>query len=427
MPQAFWRLSQSAKSQPQKAYDNLMCQLKTELLHRSFHSLDSHKAKGIDGMTKARYGRELDNNLGRLQDQLHKGSYHPLPARQVFIPKANGKRRPLAISSLEDKVVQKAVADILMVLYEPLFTEASLGFRPKRGCQTALSRLYGWMKEGIRPYVVDVDIEKFFDSVDHERMMTILQKRISDPRFLRLIRKLMKAGIMVNGEAVPNTLGTPQGSIVSPILANIYLHDVLDEWFHKHYGNHYQKMVRYADDVVFCFKRREDAEGFFQDLDNRLKEQGLNLSREKSRVVSFRPEDGNTFNFLGMTFYWGRTRQHQPLLKLKTQTEKFRKSIQAFTAWIKENRNRYKLRVLWEEAKAKLRGHYAYYGVAFNRRVQSYYFLCTKILFKWLNRRSQKTSMTWQEFLRRKARNPLPVPWGYQCLNIAQGELAYDW
>lgn len=374
-------------------------------------------------MTKSRYGKELEANLGRLQDQLHKGSYHPLPARQVFIPKANGKMRPLAISSLEDKIVQKSVADILMVLYEPLFVEDSLGFRPKRGCHTALQRLYHWLKDGTRPYVVDVDIEKFFDSVDHGRMIQILQKRISDPRFLRLIRKLMKAGVMKDGEAVPHTMGTPQGSVVSPILANIYLHEALDLWFKENYENGFQKMVRYADDVIFCFKREEDAVNFHQAVGKRLEEYGLKINEEKSRVVSFKLKDHNIFNFLGMTFYRGSDRKRRPFLKLKTQAEKFRRSIQAFTGWIKANRNRYKLKVLWREARAKILGHYAYYGVTLNRRLGSYYFLCLKALFKWLNRRSQKRSITWDEFRKRLRQFPLPKPWGHECINIRQGVL----
>lgn len=422
---AFQRLTHSAKSQPQLVFHNLMCQLKVGLLSRAFHSLDGHKAKGIDGMTKARYGKELEANLERLQDQLHKGSYHPLPARQVLIPKANGKMRPLAISSLEDKVTQKAVADILTALYEPLFVDASLGFRPKRGCHTALQRLYHWLKEGTRPYVVDVDIEKFFETVDHERMIQILQKRISDQRFLRIIRKLMKAGVMVNGEAVPNTTGTPQGSVVSPILANIYLHDILDQWFSTTYQNQYQKMVRYADDVIFCFKRKEDAEEFYQALEGRLGENGLKLNQEKSRIVSFQQKEHNVFHFLGMTFYWGKDRKRRIFLKLMTQSEKFRGSIRAFTEWIKTNRNRRRTKVLWEEAKAKIRGHYAYYGVSFNRRLASYYMLCGKILYKWLNRRSQKTSMSWDRFLKRLKRDPLPKPWGCDCLDITQGVFEY--
>ena len=408
-----------------QVYTNLMCQLKTGLLRRSFQSLDGHKAKGIDGMTKARYGENLEANLQELETKLHRGSYHPLPARQVLIPKANGKMRPLAISSLEDKVVQKSVADILMALYEPKFLDSSLGFRPRKGCHTALQKLYRMLKDETRPYVVDMDIEKFFDSVDHEKMIEVLEKRISDPRFLRLIRKMMKAGIMKDGQAVPNTMGTPQGSIVSSILANIYLHDVLDQWFHENYENHYQQMVRYADDVVFCFKREEDAIIFYQSLKERLKEHGLTLNEEKSRIVSFRKKEHKIFSFLGMTFYWGQDRKKRVFLKMKTQTEKLVKSFQAFTIWIKENRNKAKLNVLWEEVKAKFRGHYAYYGVTLNKSVYHYYHECTGILFKWLNRRSQKPSMTWEQFQRRLQLNPLPKPWGHQLIDITQGELNY--
>jgi len=289
----------------------------------------------------------------------------------------------------------------------------------------AIRNLHRQLREGTRSYVVDVDIEKFFDSVDHERLIEVLRKRISDPRFLRLLKKLLRTGVMAEGGVVENIQGTPQGSIVSPILANIYLHDVLDQWFKEKYQNHYQRMVRYADDVIFCFKRREDAEVFYHELKKRMEEGGLRLNEAKSRIVSFPRGGHNVFHFLGFTFYWGRDRKKRVMLKLKTQAERLRKSIQMFKIWIKENRSRYRLARLWEMAKAKLQGHYAYYGVERNFKVGTYYYICVKVMFKWLNRRSQKRSMSWDKFLRRLKRHPLPKPWACEMINISQGVLDY--
>jgi group II intron reverse transcriptase/maturase len=418
-------MSKTAKEKPDLVFNNLMCQLKVDFLGRAFHSLDAKKARGIDGVSKARYAQGLETNLCRLQDQLHKGSYHPLPARRVFIPKADGKPRALAISSLEDKIVQKAVADILQALWEPLFAEASVGFRPKRGCHTAVHKLYHRSKKGTCPYVVDVDLEKFFDSMDHEHLMGILQKRISDARFLRLIRKLLRTGTWIDGEEMENTVGAPQGSIVSPILANIYLNEVIDQWFLEQYASHGQQMIRYADDVIFCFKQEEKAQQFYPALQERLQSYGLRVNAEKSRIVSFRPQDHQVVNFLGFTFYWGRDRAHRVFLKLKTHSERLRKAIHTFKVWIQENRNRYRTRVLWEEAKAKLRGHYAYYGVTTNSKVNTYYWICTQILYKWLNRRSQKRSMSWQKFHQRLKQNPLPRLRGAEMIDLRQGVFDY--
>ena len=419
------RLKFSAKENTDRKYVNLMCQLKVELLRRAYHELDSDKAVGTDGITKACYGRNLEANLKDLETRLHRGSYHPQPSRQVLIPKANGKTRPLAISNLEDKIVQRAVAYIVEALYEPLFTDVSLGFRPKRGCHQAIRRIYHLLKDGHRPHVVDVDIEKFFNSMNHERMMEFLQKRISDPRFLRLMTKLLRAGILVDGEAQVNEIGSPQGSIVSPLLANIFLHYVLDLWFKEHIGGYHQQMVRYADDVVFCFHDQGKAESFLPQLKERFQAFQLSVNESKTKIVNFENKAHNVFHFLGFTFYWGKVRTGQTLLKLKTQTEKLRAKILSFKEWIKEVRAKYRTQVLWRKASEKIRGHYAYYGVTFNSRLTLFYKICVQLLFKWLNRRSQKKSYSWAGFLEKLKHNPLPKPWGYSLLSLDQGVFSY--
>ena len=425
VPLGIMRLKLAAKSDVTKRFENLMCHLKVENLRSAYLSLDPRKAKGSDGITKARYGENLEANLMDLETRLHSGSYHPRPARQILIPKGNDKFRPIAVSNFEDKIIQKAMADILGALYEPLFLHISLGFRPRQGCHSAIRKSYHLLKEGQRSYVVDVDLEKFFNSIDHDKLMQCIQRRISDPRFLRLLTKLLRVGILDQGVVVKNELGSPQGSIVSPILANIYLHYVLDLWFQKRFAKHDQQMVRYADDAIFCFQTQAKAKDFLSSLKGRLEEYKLKLNEDKTRIVNFRQQDHQVFNFLSFTFYWGRDRKGKTLLKLKTQAEKLRASIHEFKLWIKQNRSRYRTQVLWKKTAEKLRGHYAYYGVVFNSKVTSFYYFSTKLLFKWLNRRSQKKSMDWPKFLRRLRHHPLPKPWGYQLAKLNQGVFHY--
>lgn len=426
MTAAFVRMRLAAKRNPGLVWNNLMHQMSKEMLSRAYHALDGKKARGMDGISKAQYGKELTANLGRLKNQLHEGSYKPKPSRRVKIPRAGGKVRPLAISNVEDKVVQKAVADILVTIYEPVFCNVSHGFRPHRGTHTAIQRLYHWLADRNHPYVVDVDIEKFFDTIDHQRLMEILRKRIADRRFLRLIWRLLSAGVLTERGVEKNTLGTPQGSIISPILANIYLHEIVDQWIRGKYAPRQCHLVRYADDMVMCFGNRQEAKACLLTLQERFAEFGLRLHPGKSRVVAFERGGGNVFHFLGFMWYWGRNRKRQPVLKLKTQTERFRKAIVAFTQWIKTNRNRKRLKVLWKEAGEKLRGHYAYYGTKLNSRLFAFYWAACNMLLKWLNRRSQKRSFSRASFQRRLARFPLPKPWGCNLLDVTQREFAYD-
>jgi group II intron reverse transcriptase/maturase len=425
VPLPLMRLKFSAKENTGRRYDSLMCQLKVPLLSRAYHELDERKATGTDGITKACYGRDLAANLKDLETRLHRGSYRPQPARQVCIPQADGKMRPLAISNLEDKIVQRAVAYIVEALYEPLFTDASLGFRPRRGGHQAIRRVYHLLKDGRRPHVVDVDIEKFFNSMNHERMMEFLEKRISDPRFLRLMAKLLRTSVMVDGETQENEVGSPQGSIVSPLLANIFLHYVLDLWFKERFGGYRQQMVRYADDVVFCFHDQDEAESFLPQLKERFQAYQLSVNESKTKIVDFGNKTHNVFHFLGFTLYWGKTREGKTLLKLKTQTERLRAKILSFKEWIKGARAKYRTQVLWKKAAEKIRGHYAYFGVTFNSRLTLFYKICVQLMFKWLNRRSQKRSYSWEGFLTRLKAHPLPKPWGYSLLALDQGVFSY--
>lgn len=420
------RLKSLSREAPDLCFNNLQHIIDVELLEAAFHRLDERKAVGLDGVSKVRYAKNLQANLFDLKERIHRHAYKPLLAKQVLIPKANGKTRPIAISSVEDKIVQMAVAMMLDALYEPLFLDVSTGFRPKRGCHDAIHKVYHLLKGNYRPYVVDCDIKSFFDSMDHEKLMGFIAQRVSDKNFTRLIRRLLKMGVFTQGgEEKLNQLGSPQGSVVSPILANIYLHYVIDTWFRETHKKYEQQMVRYADDTVFCFKDAQAAQMFLESLKTRLKENHLELNEDKTKIVEFKKDGGNTFDFLGFTIYWGKTKERVKLLKTKTSATKLRKAVLEFKLWIKANRNRYKIKELWRMAAEKLNGHYAYYGTTTNNKLGFFYFICTQLLHKWLNRRSQKKSFSWTSFQTRLRQFPLPKPWHSRLVQLNQHVLDF--
>lgn len=420
------KLKWLARTAPELVFQNVFHLLKAELFEVAFHRLDERKAVGVDGVSKASYARNLEANLLDLEGRVQRGAYKPLPARQKLIPKSDGRFRPIAISALEDKIVQMAVAMILDTLYEPLFKDVSTGFRPKRGCHDAIHKIYHLLRRDNRPYVVDCDIKSFFDSINHDRLMEFVKKRISDHRFHRLLRRLLSMGVMTQeGDVMENEVGSPQGSVVSPILANIYLHYVIDTWFEETHQGYNQRMVRYADDTVFCFKDAQAAQTFLEGLRARLKENHLELNEDKTKIVEFRKEGPSTFDFLGFTFYWGRTKEMVKLLKAKTSAKKLRHALLEFKLWIKACRNRYRLKALWSMAAEKLNGHYAYYGTTVNNKLGLYYFACTELLYKWLNRRSQKKSFSRTKFQERLRLFPLPKPWGCHMVDLNQGVFDY--
>ena len=391
----------------------LMHHLNPTNLRRAFQELDGSKAVGIDHVTKSQYAKRLDENIKALHDALRGGGWRPKPSRQVLIPKPQGGTRPLAIGCLEDKLVQTLVARILEALYEPIFSRHNYGFRRDKSAHQAVGRLYEIINDrGASCTVVEMDIEKFFDSMDHDWIMQRLRVRIADPHFLRLIRRLLRSSILNQaGDIKHNEVGTAQGSPVSPILANICLHYLLDEWFRDHFGGKGRR-VRYADDAVFIFGDRATAELFRQALAARLAEAGLRLNLDKSSIVPFSKGDPKgTVTFLGFEFYWGRNATGRKTLKLKTQPKRLSRSIQAFKEWVKRMRQRIKLGCLWRLARAKLQGHFSYFGVIYNgAKLKHFYNECIRLLFRWANRRSQKRSYTWAQFGDRLRFCPLPRP-----------------
>ena len=397
----------------EECFNNLFCHLTVENLREAHQTLDGTKARGVDNITKRQYGKNLEANLKDLEDRIHKGTYRPLPRRQVLIPKANGKMRPIAISAYEDKLVEWTVARILGLVYEPLFINTSYGFRPRRNAYQAVRITYQSLKENHRPYVVEIDLKSFFDTVPQRKLMKLVKLRIADRRFRSLIARFLQAGILQDdGKVLRGDTGTAQGAILSPVLANVYLHYCLDTWFLENYAQQNAVIVRYADDAVFLFKKKEQAEQFRLDLKRQIEEAGLALNEDKSGIVDFGKHKGNVFHILGFTFYWD-NRQGASERKLQVKTEKSRlfKKISSFAEWIKETRSKLNLNQIWEMAASKLQGHYTYYGLSCNRpKLNHFYHAAIGCLFKWLNRRSQRKSFTWERFARRLKFKPLPTP-----------------
>jgi RNA-directed DNA polymerase len=422
------RINSAARKDENLKFKALSPQFSVQNLRQAFRSLDGSKAVGIDQMTKDEYARNLEVNLQKLEDEISRGGWCPKPSREVLIPKADGGTRPLAIGCLEDKIVQALGAKILEAIHEDSFHRHSFGFRPKRNTHQAIARLYKVMQErGENCVVVEMDIEKFFNSMDHGKLMEVLSHRIEDHHFLRLINRMLKNSILSEeGVIRQNERGTPQGAPISPILANIYLHACLDSWFDENWQQH-AEMVRYADDAVFVFTNMEKALEFKARLSERFDQDfKLKMNESKSGVLDFNQKSPQgEVQFLGFNFYWGQksSRCSKKLLKVKTAPKKLGKSVEAFTDWIKATRGKTTLDNIWLQTAQKLRGHYSYYGISFNLpKLNHYYFSVIGLLFRWLNRRSQKRSYTWEAFAKRLMFKPLPKPIsGAQLIDITSG------
>ena len=406
------RISLLAKNQ-EVVFNNLFSHINKENLRQAFRAIDGSKAKGIDDIGKRDYEKNLDGNLSDLLRRLHTGTYRPQVKREVLIPKANGKTRPIAISCFEDKLVEWTLGKILESVFEPNFIRNSFGFRPRRSADDAIKANYNILKDDKRPFVVEIDLANFFNTVPHRKLMEMVQKRISDRKLLGLIARFLKVDILdQKGNLAKATDGTPQGSIMSPILANIYLHYVLDQWFLENYGSNSAVIVRYADDAVFMFSKEEQAKDFLVQLTKRLDQYGLSLNGDKTGIIDFRKGRENVFHFLGFTFYWNHRKGWNKInLVIKTQMDKLDRKIKEFTEWIKLNRQRKTTKEIWKITASKLRGHYNYFGYYCNRsKLAHYYHAVTGALFKWLNRRSQRKSFNGYEFKMKLQRDPLPLP-----------------
>lgn len=398
-------IANKAEREKKYRFQNLYTMLNEMNLLDSWQYMNKSASYGIDKVSSKEYESNLFENVKELLAKLKRKGYRAKLVKRKYIQKTNGKMRPLGIPATEDKLLQVAVSRILNAIYEQDFLPYSFGYRAGKDAKTAIKELHYQLQYGWFGYVVEADIKGFFENIDHNWLIRMLEERINDRAFIGLIRKWLKAGIMEpEGKVIHPATGTPQGGVVSPVLANIYLHYVLDLWFEKKIKRECEGRVylcRYADDFVCLFQLSRDAEKLYRELPRRLGKFGLQLSEEKTRTIRFskhRIEENNRFDFLGFEFIWGIGKMGKPQIKRRTSKEKYRKSLANFKEWCKANRN-LKIRELIAKLNKKLRGYYGYYGIIGNSKMlRKFYRNVERILKKWLNRRSQRKSYSWKGF-----------------------------
>jgi RNA-directed DNA polymerase len=425
VPTRLTRITQRARQDRTATFDNLLSVLTVEFLADCFHALRHDAAPGVDAMTWEAYARELSTRLPDLRARIHRMGYHPSPVRRVHIDKGGGKTRPLGIPTVEDKLVQEALRRVLAAIFEGDFLPCSYGFRPGRGCHMALQALEQTLVHQPVNYVIDADIRGFFDHVDHARLLACVRTRVTDHRVLRYLMRFLKAGVWEAGVRVPATEeGVPQGGVLSPLLANIFLHYALDRWFQQYTATTlrgFADLNRYADDFVISVQHEAEAQQVLSAVQARLAHCGLTLAEDKTRLLLFSrfAEDRaarstvpvGTFDYLGFTHYWGRNPRGKMILGHRTSRKKYRQKLQHLSAWLTTQRHLLPLPTLWALVQVKLRGHYAYYGIPGNSHgIQRFYAAVVRLLFRKLNRCSQRRRWTWAGFNRYGARFPLPCP-----------------
>lgn len=419
------RIAELAGRRRGEALSTLAHHIDVAFLREAYRRTRKDGAVGVDQETASEFERDLTGRLEDLHERFKSGRYKAPPVRRVYIPKGNGGRRPLGIPTLEDKVLQRAVVMVLEAVYEQDFLSCSYGFRPGRSAHDALADLRKGMMAMGGGWVLDADIRGFFDNLDHAHLRGFLDKRVRDGVIRRVIGKWLKAGVLEDGSVRRSTTGTPQGGVISPLLANIYLHEVLDTWFEGEVQPRMRGrcfLVRYADDFVMVFEREDDARRVLEVLPKRFGKYGLELHPEKTRLVSFQEPpyraDGKgrgpggsgpgTFDFLGFTHYWGRTKRGGWAIKQRTASSRLRRSVKAMWEWCRRNRH-LPIAVQHRVISQKMRGHYNYYGVTGNSMgLVKYQHAVLRGWRYWLDRRSQRRSMPWDRFWRYLQNNPLP-------------------
>ena len=416
------RIAKISKGNPKEVFTSIYHLINKELLLKCHKELDGNKASGIDDMTKAEYNENLQENINKLVNSLKDKTFKPTPAKRVYIPKANGKMRGLAIAIYEDKIVQLALKKLIEAIYEPKFLDCMHGFRHGRGCHSAIRALNEIILFHKVNYIIDADIKGFFDNVDHKWLIKCIEQHIKDRNVINLVNKFLKAGVIENHKRYDTKLGTPQGSILSPVLANIYMHYVLTLWFEKIVKARFDGecyITVYADDFVCCFQYKREAELFMNTaLPNRLAKFNLELAKDKTRLIEFgrfakpnaQTKKRDTFDFLGFTHYCSKSRNGKFRVKRKTSKKKFNAKVIEFKLWLKENQNM-PIKELMENVNAKLIGHYQYFGISDNAMgIKRFENEVNKMLFKYLNRRSQRKSYNTEEFIELKKQYPLAQP-----------------
>lgn len=404
------RINEIAKTKPETVFTSIYHLINNELLKECFDELDGNKATGLDKVTKDMYLMNLDNNLNNLVEKLKTKSYRPSPARKVNIPKANGKLRGLAIANFEDKIVQLAVKKLVEAIFEPKFTNNMFGFRPNLGCHDCLRYITKCIETKNVNYILDADIKGYFDNINHDLIIKALEMHIKDPNLLRLIKRFLKAGIMENGKYTTSEYGTPQGSILSPVLANIVMYYGIILYVEKlkRTSRGYVEVINYADDLIFCFEYKGAALRIYKLLVERLKKIGLEFAEDKTKLIEFgkyakknckENSKPATFDFLGFTHYCSTNKKGTKFrVKRRTSKKKLKQKVQEFKIWIKENRNKLLTEII-STTKKKLIGHFNYYGITDNAdMIHAYSHAVKKLLFKWLNRRSHRKSYTSESF-----------------------------
>ncbi|MEM6692355.1 MAG: group II intron reverse transcriptase/maturase [Planctomycetota bacterium] len=419
------RITQRAGSDKAATFNNLFSLLNTELLFYAFRKLKRDKAPGVDGQSVEDYEENLRGNLQSLEDRIHRGSYQPQVSLRRDIPKGGGKTRPLGIACVEDKIVQRAIVMVLERIYEVDFSESSYGYRPKRSCHQALAELGERIHRDRVNFVLDADIAGFFNHVDHGQLIELLGRRVKDRRLLRLITRLLKSGVMIQGQRHDTDEGVAQGSVLSPLLANVYLHYVLDEWFEQQVTPRLRgqaSIIRFADDFVCLFERESDAKRFRDVLVKRLNRYSLELAEEKTKLIRFgrfasrdsqRLGEGSpdTFVLLGLMHYCGRSRAGRFKLKRRTATKKFRSKVSELKAWFRTNLTT-PIAAVWASLERKLRGHFGYFHVNDNwKMLMKYREAARRLAFRWMRRRSHKGGqLSWASYQQYLDRHPLPLP-----------------
>lgn len=418
------RINQISKERPKEIFTSVYHLINYELLKECFNELDGSKATGLDKITKDIYLMNLDENLRNLVDKLKTKSYRPSPARRVNIPKPNGKVRGLAIANFEDKIVQMAVKKIIEAIFEPKFTNNMFGFRPNIGCHDCLKYLNRCIEREKTSYILDADIKGYFDNIGHDLIMKGLETHIKDTNILRLIKRFLKAGIMENGKYTTSEFGTPQGSILSPVLANIVMYYGIILYIEriKKTAKGYVEIINYADDMILCFQYKNEAEHTYNLLKDRLRKLGLEFAEDKTRLIQFgrfasiecKRHGRNkpaTFDFLGFTHYCSKSANGKRFrVKRKTAKKKFKQKVKEYKIWLKSHVI-LPLKEIMATTNRKLIGHYNYYGITDNTKSLGLFKQeIGKILFKWLNRRSQRKSYNWDKFKQMLKYYPLAEP-----------------
>lgn len=429
------RIAKLAQEAPQMAFTTLAHHMDLDWLREAYARTRKDGAVGVDGQTARDYEADLENNLRSLLERAKSGTYHARPVRRVHIPKGDGSQtRPIGIPTFEDKVLQRAVAMILEAVYEQDFLDCSYGFRPGRSAHQALREVWNRTMGMGGGWVLEIDIRKFFDTLDHAHLRNILGQRVRDGVLVRLIGKWLNAGVLESGSVTLPEAGSPQGGVISPLLANVYLHEVLDTWFEQTIKPRLQgqaALIRYADDAVLVFVNERDAREVMDVLPKRFEQYGLSLHPEKTRLIPFEhprrgrkpsepPGQPGNFDLLGFTHFWAKSRKGAWVVKRKTAKSRFSRAMKAVSQWCRRHRH-WPIREQWQVLVSKLRGHYAYYGITGNSRsIHLFLHWVERAWRKWLNRRSAASYLDWEDFQLLLARYPLPAAVVIQPRKIAQ-------